>query len=236
MSRLIACVICLFATSAFAEQALSVTRGAGAVANAGWSPAQATGEPNTPGAGDSQLAWATMAADAGIEWLEVDFPEAAPILAVRIHQNDNPGAIVKIEARGDGDPVVIWEGDSPKKPAPFTMEAKAATKVSAKTVRIILDTRRVSGWNEIDAVELLGRDGSRQWASAARASSTYATAGGGAQGGIWALVGKAVEVHAGGLVHRGKVKTTDGAWLTLDAAGRETLININRIDWIRAAQ
>ena len=37
-----------------------------------------------------------------------------------------------------------------------------------------LDTTRVSGWNEIDAVELIGRDGSRQWATSAKASSSYA--------------------------------------------------------------
>jgi hypothetical protein len=32
----------------------------------------------------------------------------------------------------------------------------------------------VPGWNEIDAVELIGRDGSHQWAKQASASSTYA--------------------------------------------------------------
>ena len=39
---------------------------------------------------------------------------------------------------------------------------------------IHLDTTRVPGWNELDAVELVGRDGSRQWATSADASSTYA--------------------------------------------------------------
>ena len=33
--------------------------------------------------------------------------------------------------------------------------------------------QRVAGWNEIDAVELIGRDGSRQWAKGANASSSY---------------------------------------------------------------
>jgi hypothetical protein len=36
------------------------------------------------------------------------------------------------------------------------------------------DTTRVGGWTEIDAVELVGRDGSRQWAKSADASSTFA--------------------------------------------------------------
>ena len=38
-----------------------------------------------------------------------------------------------------------------------------------------LDTNRAPGWNEIDAVELLG-PGGRQWASDARASSNYGQA------------------------------------------------------------
>ncbi len=36
-----------------------------------------------------------------------------------------------------------------------------------------VETKTVGGWNEIDAVELVGRDGSRQWATAATASSSY---------------------------------------------------------------
>ena len=40
-------------------------------------------------------------------------------------------------------------------------------------MKVYLDTKRVAGWNEIDAVELIGRDGSRQWAKGASASSSY---------------------------------------------------------------
>ena len=40
--------------------------------------------------------------------------------------------------------------------------------------RVDFDRARVPGWNEIDAVELVGRDGSRQWATSAKASSSYA--------------------------------------------------------------
>jgi len=46
--------------------------------------------------------------------------------------------------------------------------------VQANQIKVYLDRRRVPGWNEIDAVELIGRDGSRQWATSAMASSSYA--------------------------------------------------------------
>jgi hypothetical protein len=46
--------------------------------------------------------------------------------------------------------------------------------VLANSIKVYLDTARVPGWNEVDAVELIGKDGSRQWAKRASASSTYA--------------------------------------------------------------
>ena len=56
------------------------------------------------------------------------------------------------------------------------------TEVTARTVKLYLDSAGVPGWNEIDAVELVGRDGSHQWARSATASSTYAERGGGRVG------------------------------------------------------
>ena len=59
---------------------------------------------------------------------------------------------------------------------------RAEGEVVAREIRIELDTavnkKPRRGWNAIDAVELVGRDGSRQWAAEAEASSTYATVGG----------------------------------------------------------
>ena len=47
-------------------------------------------------------------------------------------------------------------------------------EVRASRIKVYLDTTRQRGWNEIDAVELVGKDGTRQWASRASASSSYA--------------------------------------------------------------
>ena len=44
----------------------------------------------------------------------------------------------------------------------------------ARHLKIYLDTSAVAGWNEIDAVEIVAKDGSRQWACEATASSSYA--------------------------------------------------------------
>jgi hypothetical protein len=53
------------------------------------------------------------------------------------------------------------------------MSFPTTQKVNANTIKVYLDRRRARGWNEIDAVELVGRDGSRQWAASATVSSAY---------------------------------------------------------------
>jgi thiol-disulfide isomerase/thioredoxin len=142
-----------------------------------WSPEQATGAPDTNTAGDLPTAWASMNPDAGPEWLQVEFAKPTEIAEVRIRETFNPGAINKVEAiSADNKGTVIWEGTAEAKPAPSDMVVKPQSAVVSNKIKIHLDTTRVPGWNEIDAVELLGKDGSRQWAQAATASTTYADA------------------------------------------------------------
>jgi hypothetical protein len=148
---------------------------AAALKDRAWSAAQATGAPDTPIAGDHATAWASKQGDMGEVTLDLDF--ATPVLAdeVRVRETFNPGAIVRILAfeRGRGWET-LWEGvaaveEAPRWFAPPLRRAAFATG----TIRLVLDTDRVAGWNEVDAVELVG-DGRRQWATAARASSSYA--------------------------------------------------------------
>jgi hypothetical protein len=50
---------------------------------------------------------------------------------------------------------------------------KVARYVQGQKVRVYVDTGRVPGWNEIDAVQLIGKDGTQQWAVGSTASSSY---------------------------------------------------------------
>ena len=74
----------------------------------------------------------------------------------------------------NGQETVLWEGVEPASQAPVNMSFSVPAGVPANQIKVYLDRRRVPGWNEIDAVELVGRDGSRQWATSAMASSSYA--------------------------------------------------------------
>ena len=145
-----------------------------------WSAEQALGAPDTAEAIDAPTAWTPLEPDAGEEWLVVRFERAASIAEVRIRESLNPGAVRRVSAvLEDGSSTrILWEGQDPTADAPADFVVRVEGDVSARTLLVELDTARRPGWNAIDAVELVGRDGGRQWASEATASSTYATAGG----------------------------------------------------------
>ena len=140
-----------------------------------WGPEQATGAPDTPRAGDIATAWATLRTDGGIEWLHVEFEKSVYVAEVRIRETYNPGAVIKVTAFDKrGKERLMWSGQDSTTKAPADFVVKPKNKVKSKSIKIYLDTRLKSGWNEIDAVALVGKDGSLQWASKATASSTFA--------------------------------------------------------------
>jgi hypothetical protein len=123
-----------------------------------WAASQATGPPNTPVAGDHATAWASREEDGATEWLELEYAQPLFPSLVRIHETYNPGAVVKIEARDPrGDWQVLWEGRSPADDEKIRwLDVRPTRRVATSTIRLTLDSRSVPGWNEIDAVELVG--------------------------------------------------------------------------------
>ena len=85
----------------------------------------------------------------------------------------NPGALARIEVRApDGTWDAVWICEERREVSPFWSEPRILpTMYASNAIRLVLDTDRVPGWNEIDAVEMLG-DGIRQWAVRASASSS----------------------------------------------------------------
>jgi hypothetical protein len=141
-----------------------------------WGPEQVVGPPNTHAAGDIPTAWAPLSSQGGRdEWLQVNYDRVVDISEIRVRETHNPGAIAKLAAvMPDGQEVVIWEGATPHTEAPADTGFAAPAGLQAQSVKIYLDRTRAPGWNEIDAVELVARDGTRQWASSATASTSYA--------------------------------------------------------------
>ncbi len=125
---------------------------------ADWSAKQATGPPDTMIGGDIRTAWASLTQDGGEEWLELTYREAVFATHVRVRETYNPGAVTRIEAKdGDGKWHVLWEGKDTTKEAPgWLTVASMAPRFLTRTIRVTLDSAGVAGWNEIDAVELIG--------------------------------------------------------------------------------
>jgi hypothetical protein len=155
--------------------ALSVEPADGPVAR--WGPEQAVGKPDTAAAGDVPTAWASATPDGQREWLDLTYAEAdTEAVGVLVYETYNPGAVDGVVATvGGGEQVEVWAGKDPTDPGKPMGVSVLHFKTPVKTtrVRVSLDSPRVAGWNEIDAVGLLGADGTVRWATAVTASSTY---------------------------------------------------------------
>ena len=68
---------------------------------------------------------------------------------------------------------MIWSGGPVATQAPNWLELTPTAAARTAAITLHLDTTLEEGWNEIDAVELVGADGSRQWAEKAESSSFY---------------------------------------------------------------
>ena len=127
----------------------------------GYAALQTTGAPNTPYAGDFDTAWASEEAEAGEQTLELTYEHAVVPNVVNIYENYNPGAVISIEAfdAANNEWVILWEGDAQAVEERMRVFSPTLETVDFATdsIRIVLDTDAVDGWNEIDAVELAGR-------------------------------------------------------------------------------
>ena len=191
-----------------------------------YSPSKLAGAPDVPTAGDHGNAWASLYADQGKEWVKLEYAKAVKIAEIRIRENDAPGAVVRVVAIAKGEEVVLWSGKDPTRVPLTDFVIKPAKTTLAKTIRIELDTTRVSGWNEIDAVELIGADGSHQWVKSATASSSYDSVGSsGWSEPLTGAVGKSVEIGlVGGGRVKGHLKTVGTEYLTVKVGDKTRLV------------
>ena len=123
-----------------------------------WSAAQATGPPDTNGCGDISTAWAPGTPGTGPEWLEVTFDFPVVATGVEVHETYLGGFITQIDVRlASGGLETVWTGTDTT-PCPGIFRATwPATSEPVTGVRI---ATQIAGFEEIDAVRLLGVVGS----------------------------------------------------------------------------
>jgi hypothetical protein len=124
-----------------------------------WSANQATGAPNVDKYADDGKAWTSKTPDAGIEWLDLKFPKPVHAEEIRIRESCGSGAVIKVELIDEqGAAHTAWAGNDPTTDLNYLMVKVPKTGYKTDRVKITLATNVVPGWNEIDAVQLVGSD------------------------------------------------------------------------------
>ncbi|MBN1120321.1 MAG: PPC domain-containing protein [Anaerolineae bacterium] len=125
-----------------------------------WAAYQATGPADTFDCGDYYTAWATSSAT-GMDWLELHYETPVYPTAVVIYETYNPGAITEVIVIGvSGEEYIVYSGEPQIDsfcPVTWTIEFSGIDE-KVDSVVLYLDQRAHSGWDEIDAVKLIGTD------------------------------------------------------------------------------
>ena len=131
-------------------------------ANPRYGAKQATGSPNVATYSDNPNSWVAKADGVPTaEWLLLDYATAVHATAVKVRQNMGPGAVSKIElVDASGTEHTLWEGLDetayPKNTIGWFVREFPRTDYLVKQVRVSLRNNRIWGYNEIDAVQLVG--------------------------------------------------------------------------------
>jgi hypothetical protein len=124
---------------------------------ASWSANQATGAPNVDKYADDGHAWTSKTPDGGIEWLDLKFPKPVHAEEVRVRESCGSGAVIKVEIFDEQNVAhTVWAGNDPTTDLNYLMVKFPKTAFKTERVKVTLATNVVPGWNEIDAVQLVG--------------------------------------------------------------------------------
>lgn len=125
-----------------------------------YSASQATNAPNVPSHADHPKAWAPRLADSGEEWIELKYSPSLRAAGIHVIQSFNPGAVMRLDVIDEsGASATVWTGPDttvyPPREIGILRASFPPTDQLIAKVRVTLDTRRIAGWNEIDAVRLI---------------------------------------------------------------------------------
>ncbi|NPV78070.1 MAG: hypothetical protein HPY59_17050 [Anaerolineae bacterium] len=125
-----------------------------------WAASQATGEPDVENCEDSVKAWASASPDTK-DWIELTFATPVYPTEINVHMNYNPSQVVEIQiidVQGKAYTVIETEPEEVSYcPDVYQISLELTKKILVDKVKIFIDQTVLNlGWNEIDAVELVG--------------------------------------------------------------------------------
>ena len=114
--------------------------------------------PDTASCGDNATAWATSSSD-GVDNITLTYATPVVPSQINIYETYNPGAIVKVDVvDGSGIAATVYTAQEQvvdQCPRTLTIPVSGITSPVNQVV-IYLDQTHYNGWDEIDAVELVG--------------------------------------------------------------------------------
>lgn len=123
-----------------------------------WNAQNVLGAPNVyPKHGDIAQAWASREQDARTEFIEVGFANPTRAAALQIVETFNPGAIEAVElVTTSGRHLTLELPDMPATgQSRISTISTACTDEPIAAARVTLNSAKVPGWNEIDAIGLV---------------------------------------------------------------------------------
>jgi hypothetical protein len=124
-----------------------------------WAANQTAGPPNVEKYADDGNAWAPKEQNAGLEWLDLTYVKPVHATEVRVRESYGSGAVIKIELQDHkGAWHTVWTGTDTTKGLDYLIAKFPKTDYQATHVKVTLATNLIPGWNEIDAVQLVGTE------------------------------------------------------------------------------
>ncbi len=119
-----------------------------------WAASQAEAPPNTFDCGDIETAWAPLSSGSDPEWLEVYYLKPVHAQQIVIYETNEQGFVYQVDLIDTGGLYhTVWTGlDVTTCPGQFTLSFDT-------TPFLVVGARihtQINGWEEIDAVELIG--------------------------------------------------------------------------------
>ena len=127
---------------------------------ADWSAQQALGPPNTNAYGDNKTAWAPLNENNTDESITVGFSQPVFATGALIRETFGNGFVKEIYVvEADGTTRLVWQGPdtTPTNQLGELTTAWAPNDRLVKGLKIVVDTRAATTWEEIDAIRIFGR-------------------------------------------------------------------------------
>lgn len=125
-----------------------------------WSASQATGQPDTPECDDLPTAWAS-AERTGLDWLELQYQIPVNPEQINVIETYMPNQVTKVELIDTSYRYhTVYTGQPRVLDCPYTLSVDVnGANYKAIGIKLTIDQTILdpTSWNEIDAVELVGR-------------------------------------------------------------------------------